>query len=99
MRFQEVSGASGLVQHGFDHGCAVGDWDGDGFADLYLTAFGNNSFWRNHGDGTFTEVSVAMGVTVPEWSSSAAFADMNQDGWTDLYVVNYLAESDTAPTL
>lgn len=99
MKFGEVSQESMLIQHGYKHGCAVGDWDADGFDDLYLTAFGNNEFWRNNGDGTFSQVASEVGASVPEWSSSAAFADINQDGWLDLYVVNYLAESDEAPTL
>ena len=99
MNFREVSQESMLMQHGYKHGCAVGDWDADGFDDIYLTAFGNNEFWRNNGDGTFSQVAEEMGVSVPEWSSSAAFADVNQDGWLDLYVVNYLNESDEAPTL
>lgn len=99
MKFREVSQESMLMQHGYKHGCAVGDWDADGFDDLYLTAFGNNEFWRNNGDGTFSQVAARVGVSVPEWSSSAAFADVNQDGWLDLYVVNYLDESDGNPTL
>ena len=87
MRFRNVSQPSGLNQFGFKHGCAVGDWDADGFDDIYLTAFGTNEFWRNNGDGTFSEISTRMRVDVPQWSSSAAFCDLNRDGFLDLYVV------------
>ncbi|MEQ9410759.1 MAG: CRTAC1 family protein [Fuerstiella sp.] len=99
MKFVPVSESSRLRQYGFGCGAAVGDWDADGFDDLYITGFRDNQFWRNNGDGTFTELAAAVGVVVPEWSSSAAFADINGDGWLDLYVVNYLKESDTHPTL
>lgn len=97
LQFREVSRTANLVQNGFGTGCAVGDWDGDGFADLYLTAFGPNRFWKNNGDGTFTEVELDANTT--EWSTSAALADLNQDGWLDLFVVNYLQEDVDAPRL
>lgn len=99
MQFRDISRESGLRQFGFASGCAVGDWDADGFDDLYVTAFGVNRFWRNNSDGTFSAIADEPEFTVPEWSTSAAFADINSDGWLDLYVVNYLVESDTTPTL
>jgi hypothetical protein len=97
LRFERATGGSGLVQCGYGTGCTVGDIDGDGFDDLYVTAFGPNALWRNNGDGTFSDITAATGTAVPVWSSSAAFADVNSDGFLDLYVANYLDESDTAP--
>lgn len=99
MKFEPVAKNSLLMQFGQAHGCAVGDFDADGFDDLYITAFGRNTFWQNNGDGTFTDVTKETGTAVPQWSSSAAFADVNGDGHLDLYVVNYLDESDKTPRL
>lgn len=99
MRFRNITDATGLIQHGQTHGCAVGDYDNDGFEDLYVTAYGRNAMWRNNGDGTFTDVTAGTATDVPAWSSSAAFADVNGDGNLDLYVVNYLQESDESPRL
>lgn len=97
MKFQATGSESLLMQFGQAHGCAVGDFDGDGFDDLYITAYGRNTLWQNNGDGTFDNVTDAAGVAVPQWSSSAAFADLNGDGHLDLYVANYLDESDESP--
>ena len=97
--FRRISKQCGIELFGFNHGCAVGDYNNDGFDDLYITAFGRNSFWLNNGDGTFQEIADSTGTQVPLWSSSAAFADLNGDGFLDLYVVNYLIESDSDPRL
>ncbi|HVW00265.1 MAG TPA: CRTAC1 family protein [Planctomycetaceae bacterium] len=97
LRFERVTAGSGLVQVGYGAGCTVGDLDGDGFDDLYITAFGPNALWHNNGDGTFSDITAATGTAAPAWSSSAAFADVNSDGFLDLYVANYLDESDTSP--
>ena len=99
MKFEPIASDSLLVQFGQTHGCAIGDFDADGFDDLYLTAFGRNTFWQNNGDGTFSDVTDSTGSAAPQWSSSAAFADLNGDGHLDLYVVNYLDESDESPRL
>lgn len=98
-RFESAAVSSGLIQHGYMHGCAVGDYDADGFDDLYLTAYGPDALWRNNGDGTLTPVTEPAGVAAPGWGSSAAFGDLEGDGDLDLYVVNYLDESDESPTL
>jgi len=99
MKFESVASPALLMQFGHAHGCAVGDFDADGFDDLYITAFGRNTLWQNAGDGTFTDVTESTGTAVPAWSSSAAFADINNDGHLDLYVVNYLAVTDSDPKL
>lgn len=72
-------------------GVAVGDFDNDGWRDLYVTNFGSNVLYRNNGDGTFTDVTAAAGVDDPRWSTSAAFFDYDRDGDLDLIVVNYVA--------
>ncbi len=99
MKFRAATDHAGLIQHGYTHGCAVGDYDNDGFEDLYVTAYGHNAMWHNNGDGTFADVTEQTATDVPKWSSSAAFADFNGDGNLDLYVVNYLDESDETPKL
>jgi hypothetical protein len=99
MRFGKVTGSSLLVQHGYTQGCAIGDYDADGFDDFYVTAYGPDGLWRNNGDGTFGDVTAAAGITAPQWGSSAAFGDVDLDGDLDLYVANYLDESDESPKL
>jgi hypothetical protein len=93
-QYQEVAAAAGLDQFGFGMGCAVGDFDNDGFADLFLAQYGQNRLWRNNGDGTFAEVTHALlgtsSTSIPRWGTSTAFADFDGDGNLDLYVVNYV---------
>jgi hypothetical protein len=86
-----VSG-EGAGKAAYKTGVAVGDYDGNGFLDLYVTAFGPNILYRNNGDGTFTDVTAAAGVSgnPAEWSTSTGFFDYDRDGHLDLYVVNYL---------
>ena len=73
-------------------GVAVGDYDNDGYLDLYVTAFGPNMLYRNNGDGTFSDVTSKAGVAggATEWSTSTGFFDFDRDGDLDLYVANYL---------
>jgi hypothetical protein len=73
-------------------GVAVGDFDNDGYLDLYVTGFGANVLYRNNGDGTFTDVTAKAGVGggAHQWSTSAGFFDFDRDGHLDLFVVNYL---------
>lgn len=75
---------------GFGQGCAVGDYNADGFDDLYITNFGRNALLHNNGDGTFSDVTAEAGVEDPRWGSSAVWLDIDADGNLDLYVVNYL---------
>ena len=83
---------------GYGMGCAVGDWDNDGFPDLYVTAYGSNTLWHNNGDGTFNDVTPATGTAVADrWSTSAAWGDLDGDGDLDLYVANYVDWSPADP--
>ncbi|MHC4066067.1 MAG: CRTAC1 family protein [Planctomycetota bacterium] len=91
MHFTDVTEASGVGHAGYGMGCSVGDYNNDGFVDLYVTNFGPNVLYRNNGDGTFTDVTAASGADDPRWGASAAFADFNGDGLLDLYVTNYVA--------
>ncbi len=74
----------------YGQGFAVGDFDDDGWRDIYLTTYGRNRLFRNLGDGTFEDVAAAWGVDDPAWGTSAVFADFNGDGRLDLYVARYL---------
>jgi len=98
-RFEETTVLSGLTRHAYFYGCTVGDFNEDGFDDLYVTAFGRNAFFENNGDGTFTEITEETGTGDDRWGSSAAFADVNGDGVLDLYVANYVAFSAENPRL
>ncbi len=90
LSFTDVTDAAGLVMTGYGMGVATGDYDGDGFIDLYVTAFGSNTLYRNTGTGTFQDVTAAAGVDDTRWSSSAAFVDVDRDGHLDLFVANYV---------
>ena len=90
-RFVNVTPACGAGEDRFGQGVAVGDYDADGFPDLFLANYGPDTLLHNNGDGTFTEVSAAGGVGGDEeWGTSAAFADLDGDGILDLYVCNFL---------
>ena len=91
-KFTDVTERSGLAgaSTGYGMGVAVGDYDNDGFVDLYLTSFGRNSLYRNRGDGTFEDVTAKAGVGASGWSTSAGFVDYNNDGRLDLFVTRYL---------
>lgn len=95
--YYSVTALSHLRFVAYSYGCAVADYDNDGFDDLYVTAYGANHFFHNQGDGTFADITESTGTAVPVWSSSAAFADLNRDGALDLYVVNYVQDDDESP--
>ena len=88
-RFDEVSHSSGADVVAYSAGVAVGDFDADGFPDIYVTCFGPNILLRNQGDGTFERVEKGAGVDDARWGASVAAADFNEDGLLDLYVCNY----------
>jgi enediyne biosynthesis protein E4 len=88
--FTDVTDKAGVGNPCFAMGGAVGDYDNDGWPDLYITCMGGNVFFHNNGDGTFTDVAKAAGVTDGRWSTGAAFGDYDGDGYLDLMVVNYV---------
>lgn len=90
LRFVDVTEKAGVAHEGYGMGVAVGDYDNDGFQDLYITHFGHNILYHNNGDGTFTDVTREAGVDDPRWSTSAAWVDYDGDGRLDLFVCNYL---------
>ncbi|MEO1997731.1 MAG: VCBS repeat-containing protein, partial [Planctomycetaceae bacterium] len=91
LRFTDVTNASGLRSRGYGIGVATGDYDNDGWVDLYVTRFGPNQMFRNLGDGTFLDVSAASGTDDASWGAPATFLDYDRDGFLDLFVGNYLA--------
>ncbi|HBJ37358.1 MAG TPA: CRTAC1 family protein [Planctomycetaceae bacterium] len=82
---------------GYSQGVVIGDYDGDGFDDVYVTNVGKNRLLRNQGDGTFVDMTEEAGVGDQRWSASAAFADLSGDGLLDLYVCNYLVYDPLDP--
>ena len=90
LRFTDVTDASGIVAPGYGQGVAAGDYDNDGWVDLYVTQYGPNQMWRNQGDGTFVDETERTGTADPAWSVPASFVDFDRDGWLDLFVANYL---------
>src|SRR5215813_7201391 len=79
----EKAGLSGMPQNRYGMGVAVGDYDNDGFEDIYVTGYGGNTLYHNNGDGTFTDVTVRAGVAAGGWSTSAGFFDYDNDGKLD----------------
>ena len=88
--FEDVTEKAGLQGTGYGMGVAVGDYDNDGFEDLYVTAYGGNKLYHNNGNGTFTDVTQKAGVGGSGWSTSAAWVDLDNDGFLDLIVLRYL---------
>jgi len=95
--FTDVTEQAGLANAGdgnYGMGVAVGDYDNDGYPDLYVTSYGKNILYHNNGDGTFTDVTAKAGVAGGGWSVSAGFFDFDNDGKLDLFVTRYM-EWDT----
>jgi len=88
--FEDATEKAGLKGVGYGMGVAVGDYDNDGYEDLYVTAYGGNKLYHNNGDGTFTDVTETAGVAGNGWSTSAAWVDLDNDGFLDLVVLRYL---------
>ncbi len=88
--FTDVTAKAGLNTRCFAMGGAVGDYNNDGWPDLYVTCLGGNILYRNNGDGTFTDVTAKAGVADGRWSTGAAFGDYDGDGLVDLMVTNYV---------
>ena len=88
--FEDVTEKAGLQGIGYDMGVAVGDYDNDGYDDLYVTGYGGNHLYHNNGDGTFTDVTKQSGTGGSGWSTSATWVDLDNDGLLDLVVLRYM---------
>ena len=88
--FEDVTAKAGLQGTGYGMGVAVGDYDNDGYEDLYVTALGGNKLYHNNGNGTFSDVTAQAGVGGGGWSTSAAWVDLDNDGRLDLVVLRYM---------
>ncbi|HTU33229.1 MAG TPA: CRTAC1 family protein [Candidatus Acidoferrum sp.] len=98
--FTDVTNKAGLADAGWGCGVCVGDYDNDGFEDLFLTYFGQNKLYHNNGDGTFTDVTAKAGLLCSKnrFSTGCSFIDYNRDGLLDLFVSNYVEfDMATAP--
>jgi hypothetical protein len=95
LTFTDVTAKAGVAGTGYGMGCVFGDYDNDGFPDLFVTQYGKNALYRNNGDGTFTDVTDKAGVGGMEFQtwfhSGATFFDYDRDGYLDLYVGGYVA--------
>ncbi len=88
--FTDVTAKAGVEGKGFGMGVTVGDYDNDGFEDIYVTNYNSSILYHNNGDGTFTDVTAKAGVDNSYWGVGAAFIDYDRDGKLDLFVGNYL---------
>ena len=90
--FTDVTQKAGLTATGWGQGCCVGDYDNDGFDDLFVSYWGKNVLYHNNGDGTFTDVSAKAGVagSGSRWGAGCCFLDYDRDGHLDLFVANYV---------
>jgi hypothetical protein len=98
--FTDVTAKAGLMHHGWGQAVCVGDYDNDGFDDLFVSYFGKNVLYHNNGDGTFTDVTDKAGVggNGKRWNTGCAFVDYDRDGKLDLFVANYIdLDLATAP--
>jgi hypothetical protein len=103
--FTDVTEKAGLAGTGYDTGVAIGDYDNDGYEDIFVAGVYGNTLYHNNGNGTFTDVTEQAGLAKPDpefgplWSVGAAWVDLNNDGLLDLFVVNYLKwDPKTEPT-
>src|SRR5436190_3532969 len=94
--FTDVTEKAGLAGTGYDTGVAIGDYDNDGYEDIFLAGVHRNTLYHNNGDGTFTDVTAKAGLNKPDpeygplWAVAGAWIDVNNDGLLDLVVINYL---------
>lgn len=92
-RFADATSPTGTGDVSYGQCVAVGDYDCDGFSDVYVANIGRNRLYRNNGDGSFSDVSEAAGLTTEKWTAGCMLADLNGDGFAEIYDVNYLAGS------
>ena len=90
LTFTDVTESAGVGYADKGMGVAAGDYDNDGYVDLYVTNYGHNILYHNNGNGTFTDVTASAGVASSGWSTSAAFIDYDKDGLLDIAVVHYV---------
>ncbi len=90
LQYVEVGAAAHVNVSGFGMGVAAGDYDNDGFVDLFVAGYAEDRLWRNNGDGTYSEATLDPQRDPALWATSAAFADLDGDGFLDLYVVDYV---------
>src|SRR3984885_14455621 len=90
LTFTDVTESAGVGYADKGMGVAAGDYDNDGYIDLYVTNYGHNILYHNNGNGTFTDVTASAGVASSGWSTSAAFIDYDRDGLLDIAVVRYV---------
>jgi hypothetical protein len=88
--FTDVTLKAGVAGAGFGMGVAVGDFDNDGNADLFVTGYHKSILYKNNGDGTFTDVTEKAGLTLPNWTTSAVWFDFDNDGFLDLFVCSFV---------
>lgn len=91
LQFEHVTSNAGIVEEKYSQGVTVGDFNSDGFPDLYIANIGGNRFFMNQGDGTFNDVTQSAGIEGAHWTTSCLMADLNADGLPDIYDVNYLS--------
>ena len=92
--YTDVSQQAGLTADLYGQGVAVGDYDGDGYEDIFITGFGKCVLYHNNGNGTFTDVTAASGIAAPKWGTSALWFDYDNDGKLDLFVGEFADYSD-----
>lgn len=88
--FSDIAGHAGVTNDRWGFGCTVGDFDNDGWPDIYVTNYGKNRLYRNNHDGTFTDVAEQVGVALDSWSTGVTFGDYDGDGNLDLFVSCYI---------
>lgn len=93
-RLEDVTESAGIKEFAYSQGVAAGDFDNDGFEDVYVANLGRNSLFHNNGDGTFSDVTEKAGLKQREWTVSCAIADLNGDGMPELFDANYAQGED-----
>src|ERR1700728_2997411 len=95
--FTDIAAKAGVTNGRWGYGVAIGDFDNDGWPDIFVCNYGGNRLYRNNHNGTFTDVAVKAGVTLGNWSTGATFGDYDGDGRLDLFVPGYVHYDRSAP--